>query len=50
MARNKPMMVCAWCRKVVRKGPAPASHGICTSCRIALLARRPIRLTFTGLE
>ncbi len=26
-------MVCAWCDRVVRPGPAPVTHGICGDCR-----------------
>lgn len=51
MGPAKPKMICAWCKKVVRKGVEPASHGICTPCRVALLRRRPGRLTtFNGVE
>lgn len=44
MPRQKPQMVCAWCKRIVRRGPEPASQGICTACRVALLQRRPIRI------
>lgn len=48
MADSKPKMICAWCKRLVRKGPEPASHGICTPCRVALLKRRPVRMNITG--
>ena len=31
---NRPLRVeCAWCRRVLRDGPEPVSHGICPECR-----------------
>lgn len=29
---------CAWCRKELRAGVEPTSHGICTECSVAVLA------------
>lgn len=26
-------MVCAWCDRIVRPGPGPVTHGICSECR-----------------
>lgn len=27
-----PRLICAWCQKVLRDGPVPASHGCCHDC------------------
>ena len=40
---NKPRVVCAWCKALLRPGFGPESHGICPHCvegrfKIALIA------------
>ena len=30
---NEHRIVCAWCGKILVKGPPPISHRICESCR-----------------
>lgn len=25
-------MICAWCKKVMKEGEEPASHGMCPKC------------------
>lgn len=36
----EPMrVVCAWCKRVIREGSEPVSHGICSSCAETLLGR-----------
>jgi hypothetical protein len=34
-------LICAWCLKEMRSGPAPASHGICTECATEQFPERP---------
>lgn len=31
-------LVCAWCKRELRAGSLPISHGICPSCQTAQLA------------
>jgi hypothetical protein len=26
-------LICAWCKKILREGSEPTSHGICPECR-----------------
>ena len=35
---DNPQVLCAWCNGVIRKGPQPASHGICPRCASQLHA------------
>ena len=31
------MIVCAWCKCVVKDGEEPASHGVCPECKQLML-------------
>jgi hypothetical protein len=39
-APGRPRVVCAWCGALLRRGPAPTSHGICRRCARAVLEGR----------
>jgi len=30
-------LICAWCKRVMREGPEPTSHGICPACAEAVV-------------
>jgi hypothetical protein len=34
-------VVCAWCRKTIRDGSEPVTHGICEGCYVAVKADSP---------
>ena len=40
-----PKKVCAWCRRVMRDGEEPITHGICPEC-----ATREMRIFLMGKE
>lgn len=29
---SRSMLICAWCKEIMREGEEPASHGICPAC------------------
>ena len=31
--------ICAWCKRVIREGNGPLSHGICKPCSVTLSRR-----------
>lgn len=37
--RLAPRVVCSWCKKVIREGTRPTSHGVCSDCKGVVDAR-----------
>ena len=35
-------LLCAWCGRVIRSGPGPARHGICSECLVGELPTGPL--------
>lgn len=43
-------VICAWCRRVLRKGIGPVSHGICPECARSLKMPAPCACKICGSD